>query len=80
MQIGPYDTGLVQSNITKLLKKYSNGLWMSKVSEVYSEMFSQTLHPQALINLDKWPHVCMVSHCVYKKNVFIFMYVHLHTK
>ncbi|XP_072239886.1 tudor domain-containing protein 7A [Leuresthes tenuis] len=60
-QTGLYDVALVQSRITQLLAKYSNGLWMSKLSEVYSQMFSQKLHPQALMDLEKWPNVCMVE-------------------
>ncbi|KAM4584761.1 tudor domain-containing protein 7A [Odontesthes bonariensis] len=61
MQTDLYDVALVHSRITQLLTKYSNGLWMSKLSEVYSQMFSQKLHPQALVDLEKWPDVCMVE-------------------
>ncbi|XP_044047697.1 tudor domain-containing protein 7A isoform X2 [Siniperca chuatsi] len=56
-----YDMELVQSRVTELLEKYCSGLWMSKLSGVYSQMFSQELHPQALIDLEKWTHVCMVE-------------------
>uniref|UniRef100_A0A8C9XVT4 Tudor domain containing 7 a n=1 Tax=Sander lucioperca TaxID=283035 RepID=A0A8C9XVT4_SANLU len=47
------------NKITKLLEKYNSGLWMSKLSEVYSEMFGQKLHPQALVDLKKWTHIVM---------------------
>ncbi|XP_078124832.1 tudor domain-containing protein 7A [Sander vitreus] len=56
-----YDVELVQNKITKLLEKYNSGLWMSKLSEVYSEMFGQKLHPQVLIDLKKWTHIVMVE-------------------
>ncbi|XP_038569830.1 tudor domain-containing protein 7A isoform X1 [Micropterus salmoides] len=56
-----YDLELVQSRITQLLEKYCCGLWMSKLSGVYSEMFSQELHPQVLTDLEKWSHICMVE-------------------
>ncbi|XP_070775926.1 tudor domain-containing protein 7A [Enoplosus armatus] len=56
-----YDVELVQRRVTQLLERYCSGLWMSKLSGVYSQMFSQTLHPQALIDLEKWTHVCMVE-------------------
>ncbi|XP_056227991.1 tudor domain-containing protein 7A [Seriola aureovittata] len=56
-----YDVVLVQSRITRLLEKYCSGLWMSKISNVYSEMFGQKLHPQVLIDLEKWTHICMVE-------------------
>uniref|UniRef100_A0A665TH26 Tudor domain containing 7 a n=1 Tax=Echeneis naucrates TaxID=173247 RepID=A0A665TH26_ECHNA len=56
---------LVQSRITKLLEKYSSGLWMLKLPAVYNEMFGQKLPPQVLADLEKWTHVCMVEepHC-----------------
>ncbi|XP_071359622.1 tudor domain-containing protein 7A isoform X2 [Trachinotus anak] len=55
------DVALVQGRITQLLEKYCSGLWMSKISDVYSEMFGQKLHPQVLIDLEKWTHICMVE-------------------
>ena len=72
MQTGVYDVALVQSRITQLLAKYSNGLWMSKLSEVYSQIFSQKLHPQALMDLEKWPNVCMVKHYFNLQCVMLF--------
>nr|XP_019940044.1 PREDICTED: tudor domain-containing protein 7A-like [Paralichthys olivaceus]XP_019940045.1 PREDICTED: tudor domain-containing protein 7A-like [Paralichthys olivaceus]XP_019940046.1 PREDICTED: tudor domain-containing protein 7A-like [Paralichthys olivaceus] len=56
-----YDVELIQSRITQLLKKYCYGLWMSKISEVYSKMFGQELHPQMLKDLENWKHICMVE-------------------
>ena len=61
MQPGVYDSERVQSRLTQLLEKYYSGLWMSKLPGVYGEMFGEKLHPQGLIDLEKWPHVCMVS-------------------
>ncbi|XP_073336645.1 tudor domain-containing protein 7A [Pagrus major] len=57
----PYSEELVQSRVSQLLQKYCSGLWMSKLSEVYSEMFSQKLHPQALTDLEKWTDICVVE-------------------
>ncbi|KAM8879216.1 tudor domain-containing protein 7A [Spinachia spinachia] len=56
-----YDVELVQSRITELLRKYHSGLWMSKLPGVYSEMFNHKLHPQVLIDLEKWMHIAMVE-------------------
>ncbi|XP_070684167.1 tudor domain-containing protein 7A [Pempheris klunzingeri] len=56
-----YDVGLVQTRITRLLEKYYSGLWMSKLSGVYSDMFNQKLHPQVLVDMEKWTHICMVE-------------------
>ncbi|XP_029020138.1 tudor domain-containing protein 7A isoform X2 [Betta splendens] len=60
-QSSVYDVELVQTRLTLLLEKYSNGLWMSKLADIYSEMFNQKLHPQVLIDLEKWTHICMVE-------------------
>lgn len=57
-----YDAELVQSRVKQLLEKCPSGVWMSKLSDKYSEMFMQKLHPQALIDLEKWSHICSVSH------------------
>lgn len=61
MQSSVYDVEVVQTRLTQLLEKYCSGLWISKLSGVYSEMFNQKLHPQVLIDLEKWTHICMVS-------------------
>nr|XP_046264610.1 tudor domain-containing protein 7A isoform X2 [Scatophagus argus] len=57
----PYNTKLVQGRITQLLAKYSSGLWMSRLSEFYTDMFKQKLHPQVLTDLKHWTHICVVE-------------------
>ncbi|KAF6723902.1 Tudor domain-containing protein 7A [Oryzias melastigma] len=57
----PYVEAEVQNKIKQLLKKYCCGLWMSKLSGVYKEMFQQELHPQVLTDLQKWTDVCIVN-------------------
>ncbi|XP_041641263.1 tudor domain-containing protein 7B-like [Cheilinus undulatus] len=56
-----YDVELVQSRMTQLLEKYCSGVWMSKLSGLYTGMFGQELHPQGLVDLDKWTDICMVE-------------------
>ncbi|XP_074521487.1 tudor domain-containing protein 7A isoform X2 [Halichoeres trimaculatus] len=56
-----YDVGLVQSRMTQLLRKYSSGVWLSKLSGVYRNMFGTELHPQVLVDLEKWTLVCLVD-------------------
>uniref|UniRef100_A0A3B5M8C7 Tudor domain containing 7 a n=1 Tax=Xiphophorus couchianus TaxID=32473 RepID=A0A3B5M8C7_9TELE len=56
-----YDAELFQSRVKQLLEKCPSGVWMSKLSVKYSEMFMQKLHPQALIDLEKWSHICSVE-------------------
>ncbi|XP_068448627.1 tudor domain-containing protein 7A [Clinocottus analis] len=60
-QSGLYDVELMQSRITQLLKKYRSGLWLTKLPRVYSDMFNEKLHPQVLIDLEKWSHIAMVE-------------------
>uniref|UniRef100_A0A8D3EC16 Tudor domain containing 7 a n=1 Tax=Scophthalmus maximus TaxID=52904 RepID=A0A8D3EC16_SCOMX len=60
-QSSVYDVELVRRRITQLLEKYCSGLWMSKISEVYSKMFNQTLHPQVLTDLEQWTYICEVE-------------------
>ncbi|MEQ2189660.1 hypothetical protein GOODEAATRI_027529, partial [Goodea atripinnis] len=64
LDLGRYDGELEQSRMKQLLKRFPNGVWMSKLSDKYSEMFIQKLHPQTLIDLEKWPHICSVEKTV----------------
>ncbi|XP_054897717.1 tudor domain-containing protein 7A isoform X3 [Poeciliopsis prolifica] len=56
-----YDVELEQSRLKQLLEKCPSGVWMSKLSDKYSEMFMQKPHPQALVDLEKWSHICSVE-------------------
>ncbi|XP_069022837.1 LOW QUALITY PROTEIN: tudor domain-containing protein 7A-like [Embiotoca jacksoni] len=60
-QLCLYDEVVTQNKISRLLQKFCSGLWMSKLPEVYGDTFGQKLHPQVLIDLEKWTHVCMVE-------------------
>ncbi len=63
----------MQERVSKVLEKYCSGLWMSKVSEVYNNMFGQKLHPQVLIDLEKWTHICTVSQSLLFSHVKIII-------
>ncbi|XP_028306396.1 LOW QUALITY PROTEIN: tudor domain-containing protein 7A [Gouania willdenowi] len=52
---------MMQSRITQLLQRYCKGLWLSKLPDIYNQMFGKELHPQALINLEKWTHICTLE-------------------
>uniref|UniRef100_H3DL34 Tudor domain containing 7 a n=1 Tax=Tetraodon nigroviridis TaxID=99883 RepID=H3DL34_TETNG len=58
---GSYNVELVRRRMSKLLEKYYSGVWMSKLSELYSNIFSENLHPHALIDIKKWTDICMVE-------------------
>ncbi|XP_078532444.1 tudor domain-containing protein 7 [Lissotriton helveticus] len=52
------DVAVVQNNLKELLKKYSYGIWLSKLPRFYKETFNQNLDEKIVGQLEKWPHVC----------------------
>lgn len=68
LQSGSYNVELVRRRMSKLLEKYCSGLWMSKLSVFYGDMFKENLHPHALIDMAKWTDICIVS---YPQGLFI---------
>lgn len=73
VQSGSYNVELVRRRLSKLLEKYCSGLWMSKLSELYRDMFSENLHPRAVVDMEEWKDVCMVSYtlCVFSADLSI---------
>lgn len=55
------DVHEIQSRIKELLNKYSSGVRLSKMPQVYQEMFWEDLSTEVLYQLENWPHVCTVS-------------------
>ncbi|NXN77360.1 TDRD7 protein, partial [Bombycilla garrulus] len=51
----------LQSRIKELLSKYSNGVRVSKMPQIYREMFWEDLSTDVLHQLENWPHVCTVE-------------------
>ncbi|NWR62525.1 TDRD7 protein, partial [Bucorvus abyssinicus] len=51
----------VQSRIKKVLNKCSSGVWLSKMPQIYWEMFREELNTSVLHQLENWPHVCTVE-------------------
>uniref|UniRef100_A0A8D0AB53 Tudor domain containing 7 b n=1 Tax=Sander lucioperca TaxID=283035 RepID=A0A8D0AB53_SANLU len=58
----PYDPQQVQGRITEILGKYSNGFWVSKLPQIYRELYKQDMPTEALKDLDTWTHICTVIH------------------
>uniref|UniRef100_A0A6Q2Z957 HTH OST-type domain-containing protein n=1 Tax=Esox lucius TaxID=8010 RepID=A0A6Q2Z957_ESOLU len=56
-----YNPKVVQSLLTEVLKKFTSGLWLSKLPEVYRAMHNQDLPGQAVIDLVNWTHICCVE-------------------
>lgn len=51
----------VQNRIKEILNKYRNGIWVSKMSQIYQEMYWDELSTAVLSQLEHWPHICTVS-------------------
>uniref|UniRef100_A0A4W5N345 Tudor domain containing 7 b n=1 Tax=Hucho hucho TaxID=62062 RepID=A0A4W5N345_9TELE len=48
----------VQGRLREVLNKYSNGFWVSKLPQLYRELYKQDLPSEALKDLEHWTHVC----------------------
>nr|XP_055061819.1 tudor domain-containing protein 7A [Misgurnus anguillicaudatus]XP_055061820.1 tudor domain-containing protein 7A [Misgurnus anguillicaudatus]XP_055061821.1 tudor domain-containing protein 7A [Misgurnus anguillicaudatus] len=50
---------MVQSRVKQLLQKYCSGVWLSKIPQLYKEMFKEELHMHK--DLETWTHICTVE-------------------
>uniref|UniRef100_A0AAR2KKL5 Tudor domain-containing protein 7B n=1 Tax=Pygocentrus nattereri TaxID=42514 RepID=A0AAR2KKL5_PYGNA len=57
----PYSPKLVQSRLREVLSKHSNGFWVSKLPQLYRELYKQDLPSEALKDLEQWTHICTVE-------------------
>ncbi|NXK41177.1 TDRD7 protein, partial [Piprites chloris] len=55
------DVSELQSRIKELLSKYSSGVKVSKMPQIYREMYWEDLSTEVLHQLENWPHVCTVE-------------------
>ncbi|XP_072525674.1 tudor domain-containing protein 7A [Salminus brasiliensis] len=55
------DLQLIQGRVKQLLQKYSSGVWLSKLPQVYKDMFHQELPSCAPALLETWTHICTVE-------------------
>ncbi|RMC22424.1 hypothetical protein DUI87_00738 [Hirundo rustica rustica] len=51
----------LQNRIKELLSKYSSGVRLSKMPQIYREMYWEDLSTEVLYQLGNWPHVCTCS-------------------
>ncbi|XP_054608470.1 tudor domain-containing protein 7B isoform X2 [Dunckerocampus dactyliophorus] len=56
-----YNPQQVQRCIKDILAKYSNGFWVSKLPQIYKELYKQDLPPEAIKDLETWTHICTVE-------------------
>ncbi|KAJ8007694.1 hypothetical protein DPEC_G00096830 [Dallia pectoralis] len=58
---GNYNPQQVQGRLREVLNKYSNGFWVSKLAQLYRELYKQELPSEALKDLENWTHICTVE-------------------
>ncbi|KAL7841121.1 hypothetical protein SRHO_G00248120 [Serrasalmus rhombeus] len=58
---GDGDLLLIQSRIKQLLQKHCSGVWLSKLPQLYKDMFHQELPSYAPSQLESWTHICTVE-------------------
>ncbi|XP_062372752.1 tudor domain-containing protein 7B-like [Sardina pilchardus] len=51
----------LQGQLKQLLTKYSSGVWLSKIPQLFCDFFKQDLHPSALKDMENWTHICSVE-------------------
>ncbi|XP_051875518.1 tudor domain-containing protein 7-like isoform X2 [Pristis pectinata] len=56
-----YNSELVQSRLKEIMCKYTNGIWFSKLPQLYRKMFNEDLQQDVLKQLEHWTHVCTVE-------------------
>ncbi|XP_072446186.1 tudor domain-containing protein 7-like [Chiloscyllium punctatum] len=52
---------LIQSRLKEIMDKYSNGIWLSKLPQLYRKMFNEDLQQDVLKQLEQWTHICTVE-------------------
>ncbi|XP_063311350.1 tudor domain-containing protein 7 isoform X1 [Pelobates fuscus] len=55
---------LIQNNLRELFSKYSNGIWISKLPQVYKENFKQEIGDEVLKLIPSWSHLCTAQKIV----------------
>uniref|UniRef100_A0A4W4GZH3 Tudor domain-containing protein 7B n=1 Tax=Electrophorus electricus TaxID=8005 RepID=A0A4W4GZH3_ELEEL len=56
-----YIPKLIQSRLKEILIKHSNGFWVSKLPQLYRELYKQDLPSEAMKDLEQWTHICIVE-------------------
>ncbi|XP_037116101.1 tudor domain-containing protein 7B-like [Syngnathus acus] len=56
-----YNPQQVQSCIKDILSLYSNGFWVSKLPQIYKELYKQDLPSEAIRDLETWKHICTIE-------------------
>ncbi|TRY85751.1 hypothetical protein DNTS_031927 [Danionella cerebrum] len=53
------DVEMAQGRLKQLLQKYCSGVWLSKIPQLYKNMFQEDFHN--FEEIEKWTHICTVE-------------------
>ncbi|KAJ8271252.1 hypothetical protein COCON_G00101110 [Conger conger] len=56
-----YNAPVVQGRLREVLQRHSSGFWVSKLPQLYRQLYEQELPADALKELEHWPHICTVE-------------------
>ncbi|MGH0133442.1 UNVERIFIED_CONTAM: hypothetical protein FKN15_077357 [Acipenser sinensis] len=56
-----YNVQLVQTRLKEILRKFSNGIWVSKLPQLYRKLYNQELPADAMKELEHWTQICTVE-------------------
>ncbi|XP_067886384.1 tudor domain-containing protein 7-like [Heterodontus francisci] len=59
-----YNSELIQSRLKEIMDKYTNGIWVSKLPQLYRKMFNEDLQQDVLKQIEHWTHICTVEKSV----------------
>ncbi|XP_066470636.1 tudor domain-containing protein 7 isoform X2 [Tiliqua scincoides] len=51
----------IQKRIKEILSRYSNGIWLSKIPQLYREAYEENFNTALLPQFENWPHVCVAE-------------------
>ncbi|XP_051922993.1 tudor domain-containing protein 7B isoform X2 [Hippocampus zosterae] len=69
-----YNPQQVQNCIKEILSQYTNGLWLSKLPQIYKELSKQDLPTEAIGDLETWKHICTVERTCGSKPSELLLY------
>ncbi|KAM8962185.1 tudor domain-containing protein 7 [Pelodytes ibericus] len=58
------DLALIQNNLRELFSKHSNGIWISKLPQLYKDAYKQDLGDEVLKQVASWTHLCTAQKVV----------------
>ncbi|XP_063150883.1 tudor domain-containing protein 7 [Candoia aspera] len=55
------DINEIQKRIKDIINQFSNGIWLSKIPQLYREAYDEDFNTALLAQFEYWPHVCVAE-------------------